>query len=158
MQISHLVAAFSVYAIDLRGHGHSWQAKPSPNPAEPVPPSDVVQVLSALGLERPFVFGHSLGGLLATAIETQRPGTWAGMFLFEPVLPPLPSAVRPLSMHCPCAESPGHPAISSEAARPCSCAELLIWGFCFWSFEAARPYSCAELLAVGTPCRLPCPR
>ena len=31
-------------------------------------------------------FGHSLGGTLALAAELRRPGTFAAMFLYEPVI------------------------------------------------------------------------
>lgn len=32
------------------------------------------------------VFGHSLGGLAALAAEAKQPGTFAAMYLFEPVV------------------------------------------------------------------------
>ena len=33
-----------------------------------------------------FCFGHSVGGTLALAAEMRRPGTFAAMFLYEPVI------------------------------------------------------------------------
>ncbi len=73
-------------ALDVRGHGHSgapdagmdWQGT-----AE-----DVLATVDALGLEQPFGVGHSLGGASLLLAEQQRPGTFRGMWLFEPIVFP----------------------------------------------------------------------
>ena len=94
MQIRALQADFEVYAVDLRGHGQSSHAPPSPVPGEPTPVSDVLAVVHHLRLRLPLVLGHSLGGLLAVLAEARRPGTWGAMCLYEAVIPPEPMPVR----------------------------------------------------------------
>jgi pimeloyl-ACP methyl ester carboxylesterase len=93
VQIELLAQDFMVYAVDLRGHGMSFDAKPSTLPSEPVPVNDLLSVVKNLGLEIPLVFGHSLGGLLAALAECRYPATWRAMFLYEPVIPADPSEV-----------------------------------------------------------------
>jgi len=81
------------WAPDLRGHGDS-----------PVPPGhefawsrfadDVLSTLDALGLgaatgaERPVGIGHSKGGAALLLAEQRRPGTFAALWCYEPVVFP----------------------------------------------------------------------
>ena len=79
-------------ALDHRGHGDTS-----------LPPgglvdwyglaADVLAVVDGLGLERPYAFGHSSGGTAVLMAEQSRPGTFAAIYCFEPVLidadPPL---------------------------------------------------------------------
>lgn len=79
-------------AFDHRGHGDT-----------PLPPgealdwyglaADVLAVVDSLGPERPYGFGHSSGGTAVLLAEQARPGTFAALYCWEPVLvaadPPL---------------------------------------------------------------------
>lgn len=105
---------FHCFALDIRGHGQSASAATidgafaaplgfdveSQTPLPSVPSdisklhlgrlvSDVFCAIAYLhtlsGGGTLFAFGHSLGGLLAVAAEIERPGTFAALFLFEPV-------------------------------------------------------------------------
>jgi pimeloyl-ACP methyl ester carboxylesterase len=80
---------FHVWAVDLRAHGSSpppvdldlrWSAMAD----------DVIAVIDHLGEELGggpvAVFGHSIGGAVALLAERARPGTFEGMFLFEPIV------------------------------------------------------------------------
>jgi len=90
--IGHLRDRFHCYAFDERGHG-----------ASPTPASgdfswhrfgdDARAVGSALKLDRPRTVGHSGGGAALLLAEQDHPGSWAAMWLFEPVVfeaPPSP--------------------------------------------------------------------
>lgn len=81
---------FHVWGVDLRAHGAS------------TPPADgdlswagmaadVLATVDALRIEpgRPmFGFGHSLGGAALVLAELARPGSFASLYLYEPVLVP----------------------------------------------------------------------
>ena len=59
-----------VLAVDLRGHGQS----DFEDPYDPTSyAADVVDTVSALGVQGPLVIGHSLGGIVATAYAAQAP-------------------------------------------------------------------------------------
>jgi pimeloyl-ACP methyl ester carboxylesterase len=87
-----LVHRFHCVSFDHRGHGDT-----------PLPPgqaldwyglaADVLAVVDGLGLERPYGFGHSSGGTAVLMAEQSRPGTFAALYCYEPVLvaadPPL---------------------------------------------------------------------
>jgi pimeloyl-ACP methyl ester carboxylesterase len=87
-----LATDFHCVALDGRGHGDS-----------PLPPghrldwyglaADVLAVVDGLSLDRPYGFGHSSGGTALLMAEQARPGTFAAIYCFEPVIvaadPPL---------------------------------------------------------------------
>ena len=83
----HLTDRFRCVAFDARGHGES---------GPPLTPAfcwhelalDVLAVVEALGVERPFGVGHSSGGTALLLAEQHRPGTFAGLYCFEPVIVP----------------------------------------------------------------------
>lgn len=88
-----LAPSFHCTALDLRFHGrsgrsaddHGWERFGE----------DVLAVVDQLGLDHPFGFGHSCGGASLLLAEEARPGTFAGLFCFEPVVfagPPEPPA------------------------------------------------------------------
>ena len=83
----HLAGEVRCVSFDGRGHGDS-----------PLPPGrdldwyglarDVLAVVDGLTLERPFGFGHSSGGTAMLMAEQARPGTFAAIHCYEPVIVP----------------------------------------------------------------------
>jgi pimeloyl-ACP methyl ester carboxylesterase len=93
-----------VAALDVRGHGRSgspavmdWEATGQ----------DVLAAVDGLGLDQPVGVGHSMGGASLLMAEIQRPGTFAALWVFEPI-------VFPTDFPAP---APGTPNPMVEAAR-----------------------------------------
>lgn len=99
--IRHLTDRFRCVAVDLRGHGRS-QRPPDGNFAWSGFAADVLAAVDHLGLARPMGFGHSCGGAALCLAEESRPGTFAGLYGFEPVIfpgdPVEPSMTNPLAV------------------------------------------------------------
>jgi pimeloyl-ACP methyl ester carboxylesterase len=92
---SHLRGRFHCVALDERGHGAS-----DPPPGENFDwhgfGADVLGVVDNLGLDHPFAFGHSCGGAALLLAEEARPGTFAALYCFEPVVYPGDDPLAPV--------------------------------------------------------------
>lgn len=86
--VARLLGPHPVVAFDERGHGRSSRPA-SGSFAWSGFADDALAVVDAVGLDRPLGFGHSCGGAALVLAEARRPGTFAGLYLFEPVIPPL---------------------------------------------------------------------
>jgi pimeloyl-ACP methyl ester carboxylesterase len=69
-------------SVDLRGHGQS--DKPTQAYTVAGQADDVAWVIRQLGLERPVVIGHSMGGAIALQLEADHPGTARALVLIDP--------------------------------------------------------------------------
>ena len=92
----HLQDRFRCVVFDERGHG----ASDPPNDGNfdwHGFARDVLAVVDELGLVHPLGFGHSAGGAALLLAEQSRPGTFAALYCFEPVVypsdPPLPPSL-----------------------------------------------------------------
>jgi pimeloyl-ACP methyl ester carboxylesterase len=76
---------FRVIAIDRPGMGYSDRPE-SASARIDDQAGYVEEVIDALGLERPIVLGHSLGGAIAAALALRAPDKVAGLALVAPLL------------------------------------------------------------------------
>lgn len=84
---AHLRDRFRCWALDLRGHGDA--DRPVDHDYEWAGfADDVLAAVDALALDRPFGVGHSKGGAALLLAEEARPGTFAGLWCFDPVVFP----------------------------------------------------------------------
>ena len=89
--VERLAADFRVVSFDRPGSGHSTRAVGAD--AGIVAQADLVaQLITALGLGRPLVVGHSLGGAIALALALNHPGQVRGLALLSPLTQPQPQA------------------------------------------------------------------
>jgi pimeloyl-ACP methyl ester carboxylesterase len=84
--IASLRQRFHCYAFDARGHGASgtprsgdfdWRRSGD----------DARAVAAVLGLKQPRAAGHSGGAAALVLAEADHPGSWKGLWLYEPVVP-----------------------------------------------------------------------
>lgn len=84
-----LPADWSLFAVDLRGRGHS-AGLPGPYGFDQHV-TDLVTAAGQLGLDRPVLAGHSLGGYAALLAATRHPDRFGGLLLVDGGLPlPVP--------------------------------------------------------------------
>lgn len=85
--VPRLRDTFRCVAYDHRAHGDSGPPADGDLAWERLA-ADVLAVVDGMGLQRPFGLGHSSGGGALVLAEEARPGTFAGLYCYEPVLVP----------------------------------------------------------------------
>ena len=85
-QFEHFRPRHRVVRVDLRGHGQS--DKPEQEYTMRAFADDVAWVCGRLGLEKPVLIGHSMGGLISLTVAAERPEIpGAIVSLDSPILP-----------------------------------------------------------------------
>lgn len=101
--VDQLATDFRVVVIDRPGSGYSWRADDAP--AGPQAQADVVAgVIQALGLDRPVLVGHSLGGAVSLATAVAHPSLVRALALVAPLTAmqvDSPGVFRPLMIASP---------------------------------------------------------
>jgi pimeloyl-ACP methyl ester carboxylesterase len=80
-QLAHLASRHRAVAVDMRGHGES--DKPHGDYGHEVLGGDLLELSEALGLDRPVVMGHSLGGSVALQAAVAHPGAFRGLVMLD---------------------------------------------------------------------------
>jgi len=71
------------YALDQRGHGHSDRAPDLSDYSRDHMAADIGGFIEALGLERPVVLGHSMGGMNAMTFAARHPEQLRALVLID---------------------------------------------------------------------------
>ena len=86
-QADHFAKTRRVVSVDLRGHGES--DKPKSKYSISGFADDLAWMSSKLGLEKPVVVGHSMGGLTAIVMAAEQPQAVGAIVMVDaPVVPP----------------------------------------------------------------------
>lgn len=83
---------YDVVFYDVRGHGLS--DKPASGYLVEDHVNDLVALLAALGIDRPILMGHSMGGGIVAQAVSERPAVACAVILEDPAFFPLPEDVR----------------------------------------------------------------
>lgn len=84
-QAQHFSESRRCVSVDLRGH-HGLDA-PEASATIPTHAADVVRLCEALGIERPVIAGHSMGGAIALEVAARKPTLPAALVLVDPAFP-----------------------------------------------------------------------
>jgi pimeloyl-ACP methyl ester carboxylesterase len=92
-QFDHFARTHTVTSIDLRGVGQSDAPDEGYSIARPT--DDIAAFCGAVGIERPVVVGHSLGGMIAVDLAARYPSLPSAFVLVDPgPIDPLPESVE----------------------------------------------------------------
>jgi pimeloyl-ACP methyl ester carboxylesterase len=81
-EFTRLTALAQMVSIDLREHGRSARGDPAAFTYEQCA-DDLVALCDAVGIDRPIVFGHSMGGFVAMLAGVRHPGRLGGLILLS---------------------------------------------------------------------------
>jgi pimeloyl-ACP methyl ester carboxylesterase len=112
-QFDHFATAHAVTSVDLRGCGRS--DAPEGGYSIPELADDLAELCAAVGIEKPVVVGHSLGGMIAVEFGGRYPSLPSALVLVEPgPIAPRPATVERLGLLAEQLEGPNGAAIRRE--------------------------------------------
>jgi len=93
-QVRHFSPRRRVVSVDLRGHGRS----DAPDQQYTINgfADDVAWLCGALGLVKPIVAGHSMGGMVAATVAERHPDLLLGVVILDAAVVPRPELIPPL--------------------------------------------------------------
>ena len=89
-----LARDFRVIVLDRPGSGHSTRPLSAPAGLRPQA-ATIAAMMHRLGLERPLIVGHSLGGALALTLALEHPESTGGLALIAPLTQPQRTVPEP---------------------------------------------------------------
>ncbi len=105
-QFDHFAQTHTVTALDLRGCGRS--GRPAAGYGVPDFADDLARFCTAVGIAKPVIVGHSLGGMIAVELAAQHPSIARALVLVEPgPIHPLPKSVEFFSSFAEMLAGPG---------------------------------------------------
>jgi pimeloyl-ACP methyl ester carboxylesterase len=104
-QFDHFARTHPVTALDLRGCGQSDQ--PEDGYTIPDLADELARFCAVVGIERPVVIGHSVGGMIAVELAARHPSLPRALVLVDPgPIDPLPETVKLFSSFADQLEGP----------------------------------------------------
>lgn len=92
-QITHFARTRRVIAVNLRGHGDS--DAPEQDYTIDGFADDIAWQCHELGLDRPLIVGHSLGGMIALELAGRYPNLPSGVVMIDSIIFPPPEFLEP---------------------------------------------------------------
>ena len=112
-QFDHFARTHAVTSYDLRGVGQSDESEGGYSIPELA--DDVAALCAAVGIEKPVVVGHSLGGMIAVELGGRQPSLPSALVLVDPgPIDPLPRTVEFFAGFADRLEGPGGEEIRRE--------------------------------------------
>ena len=93
-QIEAFAPAHRIIAVDLRGHGES--DKPDQDYTIDQFAGDMAWLIREIGLDRPVLIGHSMGGVTALKLVREHPNIARAAVFVDAGIMPIPEEIRPL--------------------------------------------------------------
>jgi pimeloyl-ACP methyl ester carboxylesterase len=115
-QVPHFAKKHRVIALDQRGHGES--DKPDQDYGIPGFVDDLALLIDEVGLRKPVIVGHSMGGAIAMNLARKHPELTRAIVMVDSPIVPLPANLQPLAQQIFAGlEGPGYQGVAVGFVR-----------------------------------------